>query len=214
MDAISFSLVPEPLERALAPILEPDRAVLCLPRPLPPGSRRALAQVAARPPFEVRARLDASDADPSPLLVHVAHAAARAYLARDIAALAAAFGALLDRRHVHAQLAVVTHDACRKLHADFVTLRLLRTYAGPGTEWVDAPRREHLARADVDVETANRLVLGDAPLQRAAAGDVVLLKGEGWPGQRGAGAVHRSPPIVAAGLRRLVLKLDEHPCGC
>lgn len=157
-----------------------------------------------------------NDPDVDPLLTEVRDPAARAFLAKDIRAIVTAFGQLLARRHVHARLTLVDDDACRKLHTDNVTIRLICTYAGPATEWVrDADvLRENLCRIDVDVDTANRSILRrpDA-LQRAQPGDVLLLKGEAYPGNRGRGAVHRSPPIRDRGLRRLVLGLDEHELG-
>ncbi|WP_280109885.1 DUF1826 domain-containing protein [Azospirillum sp. B506] len=42
-----------------------------------------------------------------------------------------------------------------------------------------------------------------------SAGDVALLKGEGWPGNRGRGLVHRSPPAAPSGAPRLLLCLDH-----
>ncbi len=38
-------------------------------------------------------------------------------------------------------------------------------------------------------------------------GDIVLLKGEGWYGNEGLGAVHRSP-AVKQGEKRVVLTMD------
>ena len=64
------------------------------------------------------------------------------------------FGALLGRKHIHAGLSVQRTDGCRKIHTDFVSLRLLCTYAGPGTDWLPNEDlvREHLGRTDVDVD--------------------------------------------------------------
>ena len=44
-------------------------------------------------------------------------------------------------------------------------------------------------------------------IQELARGEVALMKGEKWPGNKGAGLVHRSP-AVAAGESRLLLTLD------
>ncbi|MDI1428723.1 DUF1826 domain-containing protein [Polyangium sorediatum] len=49
-----------------------------------------------------------------------------------------------------------------------------------------------------------RLRLVTSKIRRANAGDIVLLKGERYPGkERTAG--HRSPPIQALGLARVAL---------
>ena len=48
----------------------------------------------------------------------------------------------------------------------------------------------------------------------AGPGDVLLLKGSGWPGRQGRGAVHRSPPGgCCEDDVRLVYKLDVIPEG-
>lgn len=201
----------------LASILRPDLNLVTFARRLLPEVAAALRVVAASTTFVREAQLDTGSPAIWPLLEHVADPLARSFLAADIAALASDFGRVLDRRHVHAKLSVVHDDGCRKLHTDNVTVRLLCTYAGPGTEWVpDADVvRENLGRVDVDVDTANRSVLRRPGVVRVCEeGDVILLKGEAYRGNRGRGAVHRSPPIRARGLRRLLLKIDEHPCGC
>ena len=150
-------------------------------RALSPLTASALDDVARGEPFRCSAEVAVNDPDVDPLLTEVRGAAARAFLAKDIRAIVTAFGQLLARRHVHARLTLVEDDACRKLHTDNVTIRLICTYAGPATEWVrDADvLRENLCRIDVDVDTANRSILRrpDA-LQRAQPGDVLLLKGE------------------------------------
>ena len=141
----------------------------------------------------------------------------RAFLEADICALAGRLGALLERKHIHASLSIQRTDGCRKIHTDYVSLRLLCTYAGPGTEWVPNADlvRENLGRTDVDVDAANRSVIRrGAVLRSCAPGELLLLKGEAYPGNSSWGAAHRSPPIEARGESRLVLKLDEHPCGC
>jgi len=98
----------------------------------------------------------------------------------------------------------VTHDGCRLFHTDKLTLRLLCTYAGAGTQW--------LPDAEVDRSAlgrgSNAAVCADPGKIRAVRrGDVALLKGEAWPGNAGRGIVHRSPP-ARPGTGRLLLTLD------
>lgn len=206
-----------PPRPAFAAILRPDANVVSIPRPIDPSLRTQLAQLAQRSEFRHEARLDTITTDVRDLLVSIDNEAARAFLAEDIRDLAQQFGAVLGRRHLHAELSIQRSDACRKIHTDYVSIRLLCTYAGPGTDWLpnrDFVRR-HLGRADVDVETANRLMVREgAELRRCAAGEVLLLKGESYPGNEGRGAAHRSPPLGTSGVARLVLKIDEHRCGC
>jgi len=113
----------------------------------------------------------------------------RALLAADLARLAC----LLSRRTgcwaVTVRLESVDHDACRRFHADNVPVRLITTYAGPGTQWLD------------DTGAERRL-------RQMQPGHVGLFKGDAWPGNRGRGILHRSPPVEGTGRRRLLAVID------
>lgn len=86
---------------------------------------------------------------------------------------------------------------CPRFHVDHIPLRLLCTYLGPGTQWLDEAKAGCAAR------------IGDRDrhgvVRQAEPGDLVLLKGDGWHENEGGGAVHRSPPHD---LPRLVVSLD------
>lgn len=149
------------------------------------------------------------------LVEGISDGALRAALLADAAALLAVFHQVIEGPAV-VRLETTRHDGCRKLHADAVPVRLITTYCGPATEWVaeaDAVRH-NLARADVGFEEANASVLRSPDaLQHTHAGDVLMLKGDTWPGNGGRGAVHRSPP-VSSGETRLVLKIDPESFWC
>ena len=200
-----------------APLLESGENVLWSKRPLPPPVAHALEEVAAGDIFEHQGMLDVADLDLSVLLQSVSHPVARQFLVEDISSVLTDFSKALGCRHLHGHLAVVAHDKCRRFHTDNVTVRLLCTYAGPGTEWIrnEDVVRQNLARTDVDMNTANRSVLrAEDVVRHCSAGDLLLLKGEAFEGNRGFGAVHRSPSIEGRALRRLLFKLDQQPCGC
>jgi len=117
--------------------------------------------------------------------------------------------ALDDRPWLAASLERVCDAKCQKLHADHVRARLVTTYLGPATQWLpeDAvDRRGVTATACCPVDHNARIMLRPGALQSARAGDLVLMKGERWPGNAGHGAVHRSPPL-APGEARVVLTL-------
>lgn len=105
-------------------------------------------------------------------------------LAGDIAKLAARFAATMNIAEVRVRLEVVTGDACRRWHHDYADVRLVTTFAGRGTEYI----ADGLARS-----------LSTGPIAlfkgRLAAPDEALV-------------LHRSPPLVGTGERRLVLVID------
>lgn len=116
-------------------------------------------------------------------------------LAEDAAQLARLFCAAMDIATFELRLEVVRTDSCRRFHADYVSARLITTYVGEGTDWLD----------DADAE---RISAGAEPqrINRLAAFDVGLFKGK-LATERP--AIHRSPPIAGtAGGARLLLVLN------
>ena len=109
-------------------------------------------------------------------------------LIADIAALANRFAELTGNSSLRVRLEGVTTNACKKVHADYTDVRLITTYAGPGTDF--APHGD-----------------GNCCLERVPTGAVALFKGR----LIGAGhepCLHRSPPIEGSGEARLVLVID------
>lgn len=103
---------------------------------------------------------------------------------------------------VGVRLARVESAMCPRFHVDRVSVRLVVTYLGSGTEYVAS---EAVDRRFLGTDSEH-LCAPDA-MQAAAPGHVVLLKGEAWPGHRGRGAVHRSPRASST-EPRVVLTLD------
>jgi len=102
----------------------------------------------------------------------------------------------MDTTAVAIRLEVIETNACRKFHADHVTARLICSYAGPGTQWIDD--RDAMALAGgADPATLT--------VRQVATGDVALFKGHD---RSETPIVHRSPPIAGTGTRRLVLVID------
>lgn len=116
-------------------------------------------------------------------------------LVEDAALLARLFCDAMGLATFELRLEVVRTDSCRKFHADYVTARLITTYVGEGTQWLD--------EADAD-----RVAAGGEPqrIHRLAPFDVGLFKGKLSAGRP---AIHRSPPIAGTeGGARLLLVLN------
>jgi Protein of unknown function (DUF1826) len=115
----------------------------------------------------------------------------------DILALANRFAALMKIDAVEIRLEHVTDNACKKFHSDYVTARLITTYCGQGTQWLDG-------------EDADNCDCGDPHnIRQMEAGDVAILKGRLWSIH--APAIHRSPPIEGTGETRLMLVINPAP---
>ncbi|AKT39430.1 DUF1826 domain-containing protein [Chondromyces crocatus] len=198
----------------LSSILRPSVNLCLWRRRLDPDLLTWASRQATAATFEAERVLSRVRPDPSALVIALPASPQRVMLGADIAELSVRFAGLAGCGRVRATLSLSARDVCRKFHVDHVGLRLFCTYAGPGTEWIpnDAVRRDLLSRYDLAIDVANRSIQGNEGAARGAKpGEVLLLKGEGWPGNGGNGAVHRAPPIAAARLRRLVLTLDAVP---
>lgn len=126
-------------------------------------------------------------------------------LGGDIAHLARLYARIVGSPIVSLRLEPVLGNGCKYFHADHVGVRLLCTYRGAGTLWLpdDAVVRKALRQGD------NGAVVADsARVRQLQPGDVALLKGEAWPGNRGHGLVHRSPPADPS-RPRLLLCIDH-----
>lgn len=100
--------------------------------------------------------------------------------------------------HAVIRLEIVEDDACRRFHADYVTVRLICTYFGPGTEW--------LSEEQATAQRAGAPLAGCA-IQSLATGHVGLFKGRVWAPD--GAIIHRSPPISGTGAKRLVLVVNS-----
>lgn len=182
----------------LAPVLRDGTNIAAWRRRLPIPLFAGLGPLLARGPFVAIAE-DAPDAALQALSRQVP---LTALLRADIRLLAASFTALTGQDRLRIRLEALRGRGCHRWHADAVGLRLLCTYAGPGTEWLDLPGGAALARR---LDPAHLMMQPDS----LATGDVAVLKGEAWPGNAGNGCIHRSPPNPDDAPLRLVLCLDE-----
>jgi hypothetical protein len=191
-------------------ILKPGANGYLLRRPLPRALARAIEGLEGIEPFERKVRL--AHTTDVPWLLEPLGAAVAQELCVDMTRWVEQFRALGDDQPICASLVLTRTDDCRKFHVDWVGLRLICTYLGPGTEWApDAGvYRPALAMPWHSIQAINRAIVPDVThIVRAAAGDVLLLKGESFPGNSGRGAVHRSPPIAERDGVRLLFKLTS-----
>lgn len=126
-------------------------------------------------------------------------------LAQDLGLLADMLIELLGADQVGLRLEVIHQAMCPRFHVDRVGLRMLCTYQGPGTEWVEdaqVDRRFLGAGHGGRPNHLSGLLHPEHQIQTIPPGTIALLKGSLWQGQTGGGIVHRSP-AVPHGLRIL-----------
>jgi len=111
----------------------------------------------------------------------------RAAVADDILSLVCGMLAVFAWPRVEVRLDLTDEQSCPKFHCDNVFVRLVTTYVGPGTEYIEMPAAD--------------------TVHRVAPGSIVLLKGHRHPTHADR-VLHRSPPL-RPGTRRLSVAIDH-----
>jgi hypothetical protein len=201
----------------LAAIALPEVNFVCWHRPVDPSLRRYAAEVLTARALDYHGEVAVADlADWQPdglptaagLPAGCEPAVAAAFVA-DLRQLAQCFAELTGATRLGARLLRLSGPMCPRFHTDMVGVRLLTTYCGSGTEW--------LAESEVDrrwlgeaghgrADSRTGVMRPGAVVREVPEFAVALLKGDGWPGNLGFGAVHRSPR--PAGQARLLFSLD------
>ena len=206
---------------ALPGILEETRNLVIWKRPPNPRVERWVSLWLSRIDLEIDRTIH-PDHDVTDELVHDLCAAGcppgagMCDFAIDITFLAGAFARIAGLEQARVRLETLRDDGCTKFHVDSLRLRMLCTYAGPGTEWVPdkyANRRELGINAET-MEKANRRIVPDpSHVQVTPTGAVMIFKGSGYDNRPHTGLVHRSHPVRHAGEIRLRLCIDEPDSG-
>ena len=126
----------------------------------------------------------------------------------DVTHLAVLYATLLEPDALGLRLHRLEQPMCPRLHVDRVGIRLLCTYAGPGTQWLEDPAADRSllgAGAEGRSDEDSGLIRAASRVREIPTLAVALLKGEAFPGREGAGVIHRSP---AGHAPRLLLSLD------
>lgn len=129
---------------------------------------------------------------------------------KDISTLVDIFCNLFLLEKVGIRLSRLDRAMCPRFHVDNVPCRLVTTYIGIATEWLkhdsaDRTKLGHQTFAKKDEESG--IFKNKSDIQYLNRGDVALLKGEAWQGNKGGGLIHRSPQIQSSSPR-LLLTID------
>jgi hypothetical protein len=135
----------------------------------------------------------------------------RSALHADIAFLLELYADLVGCSTVGLRFEVTERAMCPRFHTDRVGIRLLCTYRGPATEWLDdtwADRSKLGRGAGRLCDEASGLMCDPTRVGRAEPFDLVLLKGCAWPGNEQRGAIHRSPVVPTEATPRVLVTID------
>jgi hypothetical protein len=131
-----------------------------------------------------------------PLLRDLPQLPALSCIRAELQRLTELFATLSDCHSIGVRFAVTRAALCPRFHVDRVGLRLICTWQGAATEWLEhqsVNRRQLGAAAQGVCDEKSGLLAAGAQIHRMRAFDVGLFKGELWPNNAGRGAIHRSP---------------------
>ncbi len=125
-------------------------------------------------------------------------------LIEDVYQLALQFSQLVKQQEVKVYFTKIQDGMCRLFHTDANQLRLLCTYWGPGTQWVDNSNISlHTISSNSNADRINDL----SKVFNVSAYDVAILKGALHDQLDTNALMHRSPPLENNECR-LLLRLD------
>lgn len=168
-----------------------------LPEPLTPF---AAGLARRRPSFERACAVYAGQPLAAALDLPGELSEGRAALVADVQQLTQIFADLTGDHQLGLRLRALEGTMCPKWHVDRLRVRLICTYVGPGTEWLEV--------VDGVEQSPSPRILGLssslAPDHRLSPGWVGLFKGASASDDGHDAAVHRSPSVPEGGARLLL----------
>jgi hypothetical protein len=201
-------VVADPAE--LVCVFEPEVQVVCLRREPDPDISGRLDRLACQGKLTNGFRITLPGTESGPATAFPDGPLADT-LQSDLTGLQELFADLIGCPAMGVRLELISRAMCPRFHVDKVGLRLLCTYRGAATEWLDdrsADRGKLGAGADWRADQSSGLIQDAAGILQAAPFDLVLLKGSAWPGNESRGAIHRSPAVTADEAPRVLLAID------
>lgn len=129
-------------------------------------------------------------------------------LSKDVALIVDMFCCLFGIEEAGLRLTTLDSAMCPRFHIDQIPCRLVTTYTGIATQWLENNDVDRSKLSSVGVaDDLSGLFNSDLAIKKMHSGDVALLKGSGWKGNESMGLVHRSPELML-NERRLLLTLD------
>lgn len=198
--SVIFDTTPEVLLR----IRQAAVSLAVWERSMPPEVARWLDQVPPETLPTARFSCRGTEARRQVMEAFAGHAdaskAACLLLKEDIVGQIERFTRICGAPWIEVRLEVINNNACAKFHADNVSVRLVTTYRGPATEWLDP--------AVVD-EACCPAHAPEAAVRRLSRFAVALIKGRKAGSRSGPLVLHRSPPIEGSGQTRLFLCVND-----
>lgn len=199
-----------PLE--MLDIFEHDRQIKVIERPSNSIIMQYLTAASAQLNQGFKYVLQANQTPSTKLLLNNAlpDIAGRDAFLADLDYLSTLYLDLIGCPQIGIRLEVLNAAMCPKFHVDKTGIRMLCTYVGQGTQWLDDTYadRSKLGMAAVKLDDSDSgLILNQCGVHQVPTFAIALLKGSLWQGNHMRGIIHRSPAIIN-NQTRILLALD------
>jgi Protein of unknown function (DUF1826) len=199
-----------PLE--MLDIFEQDRQIKVVERPVDTNITQYLLAVSEQLNHGFKYVVQANQALSSKLLGDRAlpELAGRDSLLSDLDELCDLYLDLIGCPEIGVRLEVLNTAMCPKFHIDRTGIRMLCTYVGPGTQWLDDQYadRSKLGMASVHtLDSDSGLIKHPKGIHEVPNFAIALLKGSAWQGNQSRGIIHRSPAVLAH-QTRILMSID------
>jgi hypothetical protein len=126
----------------------------------------------------------------------------------DIVELVKEFSQISKSKSIRVDLSFITNDQCRIFHTDIMDLRMLCTYYGEGTLWLENDNVNWKEYGCCNED--EKLVKDVSKINQISTFDVALFKGALYPDTSINAVLHRSPQIEKNKSERILLRLDTN----
>lgn len=196
----------------LAEIYRPDINICVIERGVSPDIETFVTHILSKShAVNVTETLNIQSFNPLTLVPKHLHFQGYEAFCADIAQLVDMFSHLFELENVGLRLGMLDKAMCPRFHVDHVPCRLVCTYGGIGTQWLEdayVDRSKLGSRSGGLSDELSGLILDADAIGTMPSYAIGLLKGSRWEGNELNGAVHRSPSLNTTAPRRLLLTLD------
>lgn len=199
-----------PLE--MLDIFEHDRQIKVIERPINHNISQYLDTAAPKLASGFKCAVRAGQAISAKLLADnvLPNQAGRDAFLADLDCLSDLYIDLIACPQVSLRIEVLNTAMCPKFHVDKTGIRMLCTYQGQGTQWLDDQyaNRAKLGMASGNLDDSQSgLILDTQAVHVVPAFAIALLKGSLWQGNHMRGIIHRSPAVLG-NKPRVMLAID------
>ena len=199
-----------PLE--MLDIFEQDRQIKVVERPVDTNITQYLSAVTDQLNHGFKYLVQANQVLSSKLLDDcvLPDLAGRAALLSDLDALCALYLDLIGCPEIGVRLEVLNTAMCPKFHVDRTGIRMLCTYVGPGTQWLDdqyADRSKLGMSSTLTIDSDSGLIKHPKGIHEVPEFAIAQLKGSAWQGNHTRGIIHRSPAVFE-NQTRILMSVD------